>query len=822
MDKELLANKTLSHYRIISKLGAGGMGEVYLAQDTKLDRRVALKTLPADVAADQTRMRRFVQEAKAASALNHPNIITIHEIEHSDSLNFIITEFIDGETLRLRMRHAPIKLSEVLDVAIQCASALSAAHATGIVHRDLKPENIMIRFDGIVKILDFGLAKLTEQLTPGSVDTEAPTSLKTSPGVVIGTVAYMAPEQARGIDIDARADIWSLGVVLYELVAGCLPFAGPTSNEVLASILDDHETQPLARYARYTPTEFERIILKALRKNREERYQTIKDMLLDLRSLKQRLEFEAELDRSTAHRAEKTQPSAASLQVTDALNAPCAEDVAAETKRRRRVVLVGLLALLLAVTGAVYLLYFAGTAKVIDSIAVLPLVNASNDPNTEYLSDGITESIISNLSQLPRLRVMASATVFRFKGQEIDPKDVGRQLGVQAVLIGRLLQQGDRLVIRTELVNVTDGTQLWGAEYDRKLSDVLAVQHDISRDISEKLRLRLTGEEQRRLTGRDTANSEAYQFYLRGRYFWNKRTEDGIKKAIEQFQQAIERDPNYALGYVGLADCYLLQELIAHVPATEVLPKARAAVDRALQIDDSLAEAHTSSARTYQSLWRWAEAEEEFKRAISLNANYPTAHLWFAVYLRIRRQFAEAMRENKRAQELDPLSPTIGRQVGAAYLLQNDINSAIEQCQKTIELDPNFHLAHETLGWAYLKQRRYEEAVTEFQRAVELSGRASTMLSYLGYSYAVSGKRAEARAVLKELEEKYSRHEAAGQDQAGVYAGLGENDQAFEWLERDFEERSGELPFITYWFSFEVLRSDPRYVNLTRRMGLTP
>jgi len=470
MDKELLANKTLSHYRIISKLGAGGMGEVYLAQDTKLDRRVALKTLPADVAADQTRMRRFVQEAKAASALNHPNIITIHEIEHSDSLNFIITEFIDGETLRLRTRHAPIKLSEVLDVAIQCASALSAAHSTGIVHRDLKPENIMIRFDGIVKILDFGLAKLTEQLTPGSVDTEAPTSLKTSPGVVIGTVAYMAPEQARGIDIDARADIWSLGVVLYELVAGCLPFAGPTSNEVLASILDDHETQPLARYARHTPTEFERIILKALRKNREERYQTIKDMLLDLRSLKQRLEFEAELDRSTAHRAEKTQPSAARLQVTDAVNAPCTEDVAAETKRRRRGVLVGLLALLLAVTGAVYLLYFAGTAKVIDSIAVLPLVNASNDPNTEYLSDGITESIISNLSQLPRLRVMASATVFRFKGQEIDPKDVGRQLGVQAVLIGRLLQQGDRLVIRTELVNVTDGTQLWGAEYDRKLS----------------------------------------------------------------------------------------------------------------------------------------------------------------------------------------------------------------------------------------------------------------------------------------------------------------------------------------------------------------
>ena len=823
MNKELSANKTLSHYRIISKLGAGGMGEVYLAQDTKLDRRVALKLLPADVAADQTRMRRFVQEAKAASALNHPNIITIHEIEQIDSMNFITTEFIDGKTLRQRMRQAPMKLSELLDVANQCANALSAAHATGIVHRDFKPENIMIRSDGIVKVLDFGLAKLTEPLSPDSVDSEAPTSFKTSPGTVIGTVAYMSPEQARGNEIDARTDIWSLGVVLYELIAGCLPFAGTTSNEVMASILGDHEAQPLARYARYTPAELERIVLKALRKSREERYQTIKDMLLDLRSLKQRLEFEAELERSAAPRAEKTaQPSAPPRQISDAHTAPVTEYAAGGSKRRRRGVLVGLSALLLAVAGAAYLYYFAGTAKAIDSIAVLPIVNASNDPNTEYLSDGITESIISNLSQLPRLRVMARATVFRFKGQEIDPKEVGRQLGVQAVLMGRLLQQGERLVIRTELVNVADGRQLWGAEYDRKLSDVLAVQHDISREISEKLRLTLTGEEQRRLTGRDTANAEAYQFYLRGRYLWNKRTADANKKAIEQFQQAIERDPNYALGYVGLADCYILQELVADIPSAEILPKARAVVDRALQIDDSLAEAHTSSARIYQGLWRWAEAEEEFKRAISLNPNYPTAHLWFAVYLRIRQQFDDAMRENKRAQELDPLSPTISRQVAAAYLLKNDINVAIELSHKIIELDPDFHLAHETLGWAYLKQRRYEEAIAEFQRAVELSGRASSMLSFLGHCYAVAGRRAEALAVLKELDEKYARGEAVAQDQAGVYAGLGEKDRAFEWLERDFEQRNGQLPFITYWFSFEVLRSDPRYADLVRRMGLTP
>lgn len=823
MSQTISPNTTLAHYRIVSKLGEGGMGEVWLAEDTRLDRKVALKVLPADVASHRDRMERFVREAKSAAALNHPNIAQVHEIGKHDGTHFIAMEFINGVTLRHRLSSSRLNLNEVLDICIQVTNALSTAHQAGIIHRDMKPENIMIRPDGIVKVLDFGLAKLTAHESR-DVDAEAPTKtiLKTDPGTVVGTAVYMSPEQARGIPVDARTDIFSVGVVLYEMVAGCLPFAGSTSSEVLASILSEKEPQPLARYSREVPAELERIVSKALRKDKDERYQTIKDFLLDLKSLKRELEFEAKLERSTPPQAETTtQPSALHRQISEASAVPGTEYAAAGSKRRRRS-LIGLSALLLAVAGAAYLFYFAGTAKAIDSIAVLPLVNASNDPNTEYLSDGITESIISNLSRLPRLRVMARATVFRFKGQEIDPKEVGRQLGVKAVLMGRLLQQGERLVIRTELVSVADGTQLWGAEYDRKLSDVLVVQHDISREISENLRLRLTGEEQRRLAGRDTANPQAYQFYLRGRYFWNKRTADGIEKAIEQFHQAIERDPNYALGYVGLADCYILQEVVAHVPSTDILPKARAAVDRALQIDDSLAEAHTSSARIYQGLWRWAEAEEEFKRAISLNPNYPTAHLWFAVYLRIRQQFDDAMRENKRAQEIDPLSPTISRQVGAAYLLKNDINSAIEQCQKTIDLDPSFHLAHETLGWAYLKQRRHEEAVAEFQRAVALSGRASSMLSSLGHSYAFSGRRAEARAVLKELDEKYARREAVGQDLAGVHAGLGEKDQAFEWLERDFEQRSGQLPFITHWFSFEVLRSDPRYADLVRRMGLQP
>jgi eukaryotic-like serine/threonine-protein kinase len=818
----------LGRYEIRSQLGIGGMGEVYLAQDTKLDRKVALKILPADLA-NQDRLRRFGQEAKAASALNHPNIITIYEVEQIDSVNFIATELIEGETLRQRMRRAPMKLGEVLDVAIQTVSALSAAHAAGIVHRDIKPENIMVRQDGIVKVLDFGLAKLTERPPPDSVNTEAPTRAvaNTEPGVVLGTAIYMSPEQARGLQVDTRTDIFSLGVVLYELVAGRLPFEGSTSSEVRASKLSEKEPQPLARYSREAPAELERIVSKALRKKREQRYQTTKDLLLDLQSLKQQLDFEAKLERSIPPETRVSQPTVSEASATGSAQAAptvtIAESLASRIKHHRRGLVIALATLVVAVSSLTYLFYSARSASAIDSIAVLPLINASNDPNSEYLSDGITESIISNLSQLPQLKVMARSTVFHFKGKEIDPREVGRQLGVRAVMTGRLLQQGDQLIIRTELVNVEDGTQLWGAEYDRKLSDVLSLQQDISREISEKLRLKLTGEEKKRLTGHDTTNAEAYQFYLRGRYLWNKRTAEGIKTAIEQFQQAIDRDPNYALGYVGLADCYALLEEYAGIPTSETLPKARAAVDRALLIDDSLSEAHTSSALIFQQMWRWTETEEEYKRAISLNPNYPTAHHWLSIYFRTRGQLDDSLREINRAQELDPLSSVIGQNVAEIDLLKNDLNSAIAQCQRIIELDPNFPGAHDELGFAYLKQRRYEEAIAEFQKTVELSGSASRYQGDLGYCYAVMGKRADAEAILKELEVKYARREAVGQYLADVYAGLGDRDQAFAWLERDFERRSGmRLPFIKWWFTFDDLRGDPRYADLLRRMGLKP
>jgi serine/threonine protein kinase/Flp pilus assembly protein TadD len=836
-----MSPKSFSHYRILSSLGAGGMGEVYLAEDTQLNRTVALKILPAALASDRQRMLRFIQEAKAASSLNHPNILTVYEIGHTASTHFIATEFIKGETLRQHLKSAPMKTSAALNIAIQVADALAAAHEAGIIHRDIKPENIMVRHDGYVKVLDFGLAKLTEP-QPVTINSEAPTEqlLQTEPGVVMGTIIYMSPEQARGLPVDARTDIWSLGVVLYEMLAGRLPFDGATKSDLLVSILGDKEPPQLSNYTRDVPLELERIVSKALRKDRDERYQHIKDFALDLKDLKRELEFTARLERSVQpNKSTEAKPQtseaqaetvildkpASTVEVSEARATSVFDSVASRVKQHPRGVVIALIALiLLSVAGII--LYFnsarSGNSKTaIDSIAVLPFANTSNDPNTEYLSDGISEALINSLTELQQLRVIARSTAFRYKGKEIDPQQVGRDLNVRAVLMGRVRQAGDSLNIQVDLVDATTGAQLWGQEYERKVSDVLSIKQTIAREVTEKLRLRLSGEEQQRLVKRDTTNAEAYQFYLRGRYFWNKRTAEGIRKAIEQFQQAIDRDPNYALGYVGLADSFLLLDEYAGIPSSETVPKARAAADRALQIDDSLAEGHTSSALIYQKLWRWGEEEAEFKRAISLNPNYPTTHHWFAIYLALRQQFDDALKEIKRAQDLDPLSPVINTTVAEVYLLKNDLNSAIEECKRVIELDPHFPGAHDDLGNAYLKQRRYQEAMTEFQKAIELSG-GGEGLSDLGYFYAVTGRRSQALRILKELEGKYARRETIGIELAVVYFGLGEKDQAFAWLERDFEQRSGSLPFITYISKPEIPRSDPRYADLVRRMGLTP
>jgi serine/threonine protein kinase/tetratricopeptide (TPR) repeat protein len=840
----IAAGTYLGRYEIRSHLGAGGMGEVYLAHDPRLGRTVALKVLTPKLASDPIRMRRFVQEAKTASALNHPNILTIHEISQEGPIHFISTEFIDGVTLREHMTGKRLKLNEILGIGIQVAEALAAAHEAGIAHRDIKPENIMVRRrDQIVKVLDFGLAKLTEQPVEHRLsDPDASTRMMihTQPSVVVGTIRYMSPEQARGLAVDARTDIWSLGVVLYEMVAGRAPFDGPTASDLIVSILD-REPAPLMEHKPAMPAELQRIVKKALGKDREKRYQTVKDLALDLESLRWELEISAERGRSApmasgaggaaTSRAETTSESTAwsTSQIREAgevkQQLSSAAYIAAEIKQHRRGVLIGLAAIVLAITSFSYF-YFGRTSKpTIDSLAILPFVNVGADPNTEYLSDGITESLTNSISQLPNLAVIAHSSVFRYKGREIDPQAVGRELGVRAVLTGRITQGSDNLLISAELVDVSNSHRIWGEQYDRKLSDILAVQSEISSEISEQLRLRLTGEEQKRVTRHYTENTEAYQAYLKGRYYWNKRTGIDLKKSIEYFGQAVAKDPDYALAYAGLADCYIVIPNYTDIPAQEAYLKAKAAALKALEIDDTLAEAHASLGGVKADYdWDFAGAESELKRAIELNPNYATAHHWYAQYLSGMGRHQEAIREIKRAQELDPLSLIINSVVGDTYIKARQYDQAIEQLRKTIEMDKNFLRAHRYLANAYLEKGMYEEAVTEYQTAAGLAGedpeKAAKRAMTLREAYAVSGAKGFWEKQLDLLKEDAGYGNSSPYAVAGIYARLGDKDQAFKWLEKAFREHDAYVLYLKTDPQFDALRSDPRAIDLMRRIGL--
>jgi len=809
------------------------MGEVYLAEDTRLGRQVALKLLRPDFTKNEGRVGRFQQEARAASALNHPNILTIFEIGQADDVHFIATEFIEGETVRQHMASTRMELRDVLDVAIQVASALAAAHQAGIVHRDIKPENIMLRRDGYVKVLDFGLAKLAERPVPVA-DADALTIAKvnTDPGTVLGTANYMSPEQARGLAVDARTDIFSLGVVLYEVIAGRVPFAGATTTDVIIAIVEK-EPGPLIRYAPDVPAELERIVTKALAKDREERFQTAKDLLIDLRRLKQRLEFEAELERSihpevsgatTVTRTDAQAiletakgPVTRTGEIGAARPTSSAEYLINEIRRHKGGVVLALATLIMAVAGIVY---FGGRDTAINSVAVLPFVNVGADPNTEYLSDGITESLINSLSQLPNLAVMSSTSVFHYKGREIDPLAVGRELKVKAVLTGRVVQRGDNLWISAELVDVNTNHHIWGGQFNRKLADIIVVQEEIAKQISEKLRLRLTGEETARLTKRHTENTEAYQLYLKGRYWWNKRTEESLKKGIEYFNQAIAQDPSYALAYAGLADSYNLLPRYGSLPPGEAFPKAKAAATRALELDDALAEAHTSLA--YASVfydWDWSGAEREFKRAIELNPTYATAHHWYALYLAAKGRLDEAITEMKRAQELDPLSLIINSNFGRILYYARQYDQAIEQYRKTLDLDQNFVEAHLRMAQAYQQQGMYADAISELQKVITLS-QGSTGKGMVGYVYAASGKKAQAQQVLDELKGQAKQGYVSAYDLALIYLGLGDKDQAFKWLQQAYEERNVLLVYLKVDPMFDSLRSDRRFQNLLQRIGL--
>jgi eukaryotic-like serine/threonine-protein kinase len=799
-------------YEILRPLGKGGMGEVYLSEDTRLARKVALKLLPAAFTADEDRLRRFQQEARAASSLNHPGIITIHEIGEAGGAHFMATEFVDGRTLRGLMS-GPCNLTTVLDLLTQTASALAAAHAAGIVHRDIKPENIMVRSDGFVKVLDFGLAKLTEPHTPLATEAAA-LRVDTETGVVMGTARYMSPEQARGLTLDARTDIFSLGVVLYEMLAGQAPFTGETTADVITAVLQ-REPPPLARFAPDTPDALARITTKALRKDREERYQTIKELLIDLRGLKEELAFKAKVEGHETRAAHAPTERAAGTRSS-------AEYLVGEVRRHRVGAAMLTLGLIAAIAAVVYVRPFGSTAGAIESLAVLPFVNVGANADTEYLTDGITESLINGLSLLPRLKVMSRNSVFRYKGRETDAQAAGRALGVDAVLTGRVVPRGDNLSISTELVHVGDNSHLWGAQYNRKLSDLVAIQADISRDISDNLQLTLTGDDKQRLMKRATQNTDAYQLYLKGRYHDNAMTDEGSRLALEYYERAIAADPGYARAYAGLAETYAVMVAVGSTPdllPREAIPKARAAALRAIELDDTLPEAHTSLGLLAMTVDRdWDRAESELKRAITLNPNYVNARHWYSHYLLWMGRDEESLDQSQRALALDPLDVGMMFHLGFHYYLSRQYEQAVTQLQRTLEMNPKFADAHSVLGLVYELQGHYDEAVTELRSSMAFGGRDVRAL--IGHVYAVSGRQDDARKILVELKGEATRTYVSPYLIAGVHAGLGEKDQALVWLERASGEQDIGIRALNRDPAFDRLHSDPKFIDLLRRLRL--
>lgn len=812
----------LERYEILSQLGAGGMGEVFLAQDTKLDRRVALKILPEEFAQDGDRMRRFVQEAKSASALSHPNIITIHEIGDADGSHFIVTEYVEGETLTRRLRREPMSLRSCLDIAIQIASALQAAHNARIVHRDIKPDNVMIRPDGLVKLLDFGIAKLTEK-NREPVDEEAATAIKggTSPGMIVGTAAYMSPEQARGKQIDPRTDIFSFGVVLYEMLTLKQPFEGENPMDLIGAILHK-EPKPIRQLLPEIPQDIERLINKTLRKDREERYQTAKDLLIDLRDAKQELEAQSRLERTTPLNQEGPDTlilTAATVDIPHTTSS--AEYLVSEITKRKRSLAV--LVVLLASIGLGYWVFGnrAAPAKQIESIAVMPFVNESGNADVEYLSDGMTETLISSLSQLPNLSVKARSSVFRYKGKEVDLQKIAQELKVQAILTGRVMQRGDQLLLSLELVDTRTENAIWSEQYNRKQTDLVSLQSEIARDVSSKLRMKLSGTDEQKLTKTYPANTDAYQLYLKGRFYWNKRASDSLKQAAQYYKQAIEKDPGYALAYSGLAETYVLFSPYSVTSPQESFPQAKAAALRALEIDDSLAEAHAALAIYLTTFERdRSGAEKELRRAIELNPTYATAHHWLGLeILGPSKRFDEALVEIKRAEELDPLSSVIVTEVGACLLYARRYDEAIAQFKHSLTLDPQFYYAHVYLGWALNAKGMYREAIEEYRRALALS-EDPTAKAFLALSLAKSGQRGEAIKLREQLNLESQNRYVPSYCFAIVHLALGEKDEAFIWLEKDIAERSSWTVMYAIVPELDELRGDPRFKDMLKRLNL--
>jgi len=740
-----MIGKTISHYKILEKLGEGGMGVVYKAQDTKLDRIVALKFLPKHLLCDAEAKTRFAHEAKAASALNHTNITTIHEIDEVEGECFICMEYVEGKSIKELIKQKTLSIEEILNIAIQIAEGLNAAHKKGIVHRDIKSDNIMLTDEGLVKIMDFGLAKLKG------------VSKLTKTGTTLGTTQYMSPEQVQGIEVDQHSDIFSFGVVLYEMITGQLPFKGEHQVAIIYSIINE-TPEPLARYKANVPEGLQRIIDKAMEKNRDERYQHVDDLRADLLKIKRE------------HETSSVLPS---------------------------------------------------TKKPQPSIAVLPFANLSADPEQEYFCDGMADEIINGLTHIEGLRVVARTSTFAFKGKHEDIREIGRKLNVETLLEGSARKAGNRLRITAQLINVADGYHLWSEKFDREMKDVFSIQDEISLAIVDKLKVKLLGEEKAKIVKRYTEDPDAYNLYLKGVYFVNKMSEEGTQRGLEYFQKSIEKDPNFALAYLGIASTYATIGNLSLLPPKQIFPKAREVLEKAREIDSTLYEAHSISAIiAFWYDWNWKNAENEFRKALAHNPGHAHAHAWYAWYLVAMGRFDEAIIEVKIAQDLDPLLPLFYAYATGIYAYSGRFEEALEQFHKAIELDPNLGLAYFHVGTAYMIQQKHREALTSFQKSIEYTTGLGWAESSLGSIYCMQGERDRATQILNELLSQKKQRYISSLLIANLYNQLGEKDKVFDWLEEAYEERDILMPLINILRLFDNLSDDPRFVTLLKNVGL--